>query len=62
MTIYLAPHDNHMPLSPKETVSRLVIPAKSGKAGREPGSRKNMIILNFYWIPDLARLKRTRPE
>jgi hypothetical protein len=37
-------------------VSQFVIPAKSGGGGREPGSRKNLIILNFYWIPDLARL------
>ena len=32
--------------------SQIVIPAKSGGGGREPGSRKNLIILNFYWIPD----------
>ena len=44
------------PLSPQETVSQFVIPAKSRKAGREPGSRKNLIILDFHWIPDLARL------
>jgi hypothetical protein len=37
-------------------VSRFVIPAKSRKAGSEPGSRKNLIILNLLWIPDLARL------
>jgi hypothetical protein len=37
-------------------VSKFVIPAKSRKAGREPGSRKNFIILNLFWIPDLARL------
>ena len=49
------------PLSP-DTVSQLVIPAKSRKAGREPGSRKSMIIPNFHWIPDLARLRRPRPE
>ena len=27
------------------------------KAGREPGSRKSPIILNFHWIPDLVRLR-----
>ena len=43
-------------------VSRFVIPAKSRKAGREPGSRKNVILLDFYWIPDLARRRRARPE
>jgi hypothetical protein len=43
------------PLSP-QTVSQFVIPAKSRKAGREPGSRKSMIIPNFHWIPDLARI------
>ena len=43
------------PLSP-DTVSQLVIPAKSRKAGREPGSRKSMNIPNFHWIPDLAAL------
>ncbi|MBT8406682.1 MAG: hypothetical protein KJP05_04440 [Deltaproteobacteria bacterium] len=35
---------------------QFVIPAKSREAGREPGSRKGLIILNFHWIPDLARL------
>jgi hypothetical protein len=39
-----------------------VIPTKSRKAGREPGSRQNLIILKFHWIPDLARCRRTRPE
>jgi hypothetical protein len=33
-----------------------VIPNKSAAAGRVPGSRKNLILSNFYWIPDLARL------
>ena len=47
---------------PLETVSQLVIPAKSRKAGREPGSRNSLIILNFHWIPDLVCLWRTRPE
>ena len=44
------------PLSPQDTLSQFVIPAKSLKAGREPGSRKNLIILISNWIPDLARL------
>jgi len=44
------------------TVSQFVIPAKSRKAGREPGSRKNLIILNFHWIPDLAPQSGARPE
>jgi len=35
---------------------QFVIPAKSAGGGREPGSRKNLIILNSNWIPDLARL------
>jgi hypothetical protein len=39
------------------TGSQFVIPAKSRKGGREPGSIKNLIILPFHWIPDLARLK-----
>jgi hypothetical protein len=39
-----------------------VIPAKSRKAGREPGSRKDLIIFSFHWIPDLVRFRRTRPE
>ena len=39
-----------------KTVSQCVIPAKSRRAGREPGSRKNLIILNFHWIPDLVRV------
>jgi len=42
------------PLSP-ETVSQFVIPAKSRKAGREPRSKKSMIIPNFHWIPLLLR-------
>jgi hypothetical protein len=54
--MYIAPHDSYMSPPPQETGSQLVIPAKSGGGGREPGSRKNLIILNFYWIPDLARL------
>jgi hypothetical protein len=40
MHMYLAPHDNHMTPLPLETVSQSVIPAKSRKAGREPGSRQ----------------------
>jgi hypothetical protein len=47
---------------PRETLWQPVIPAKSRKAGREPGSRKNLIILNSNWIPDLARQRLTRPE
>jgi hypothetical protein len=30
--------------------------------GREPGSRKNLIILNFHWISDLAPRSGARPE
>jgi hypothetical protein len=36
-------------------VSQFVIPAKSAAGGLEPGSRNNLIILNFHWIPDLVR-------
>ena len=43
-------------------MSLFVIPAKSRKAGREPGSRKNVILLDFYWIPDLAPRSWARPE
>jgi hypothetical protein len=39
-----------------------VIPAKSAYGGREPGSRKNLIILTFRWIPDLAPRSDARPE
>ena len=39
-----------------KTVSQFVIPAKSRKAGREPGSRKNWTIYKSRWIPDLVRL------
>jgi hypothetical protein len=39
-----------------KTVSQFVIPAKSRKAGREPGSRKNWTIDKSRWIPDLVRL------
>ena len=45
-----------LPLYSQETVSQFVIPAKSVGGGREPGSRENLIILTFHWIPDLARL------
>ena len=31
----------------QETASQFVIPAKSASGGREPGSRKNFIILTF---------------
>jgi len=30
----------------------------SREAGRGTGSRKNLITLNFHWIPDLVRLGR----
>ncbi len=30
-------------------------PGQVRRGGREPGSRKNLIILNFHWIPDLVR-------
>jgi hypothetical protein len=43
-------------------VTQFVIPAKSACGGREPKSRKDLIILEFHWIPDLARLRLTRPE
>ena len=39
-----------------KTVSQFVIPAKSRKAGREPGSRKNWTMYKSRWIPDLVRL------
>jgi hypothetical protein len=42
-------------------IAKFVIPAKFRKAGREPGSRNNLVVLNFYWIPDLSRRKRARP-
>ena len=51
-----------MPHSPQETVPQLVIPAKSAWGGREPGSRKSLIILNIHWIPDLAPRSGARPE
>jgi len=50
------------PLSPQETVSQFVIPAKSAWGGRESGSRKNLIIKSLYWIPDLAQRSGARPE
>jgi hypothetical protein len=37
-------------------VSQFVIPAKAVDDGREPGSRKSVIVLDLDWIPDLARL------
>jgi len=37
-------------------VLHFVIPAKSRKAGREPGTRHQMTSLESRWIPDLARL------
>ena len=39
-----------------KTVSQCVIPAKSRRAGREPGSRKNWTIYKSRWIPDLVRV------
>jgi len=45
----------------KEAVSQVVIPAKSAY-GREPGSRRNLVILAFHWIPDLAPRSGARPE
>jgi hypothetical protein len=43
-------------------LAQVVIPAKSAHGGREPGSRKNVIILIFHWIPDLAPRSGARPE
>jgi len=43
-------------------VSQFVILAKSACGGREPGSRKNLIILNINRIPDLAPRSGARPE
>jgi len=60
--IYLAPQDNHTAPSPQETVSQFVISAKSDCGGHEPGSRNKLIILNIYWIPDLAPQSGARPE
>ncbi len=48
--------------STQETVLQFVIPAKSADGGREPGSRKNLTILNTHWIPDLAPRSGARPE
>ncbi|MCG6944802.1 MAG: hypothetical protein LJE87_05595 [Deltaproteobacteria bacterium] len=49
------------PLS-QDTVWQSVIPAKSAYGGREPGSRKRLIILNLYWIPDLDLQNGDPPE
>ena len=49
-------------ISEQWTASQFVIPAKSGGGGREPGSRNNLIILYFHWIPDLAPQGGARPE
>ncbi len=38
--MYLTPQDDYVPPLPPKTVSQFVIPAKSRKAGREPGSRQ----------------------
>ncbi len=48
--------------STQETALQFVIPAKSADGGREPGSRKNLTILNTHWIPDLAPRSGARPE
>ena len=45
-----------MCLSPQKILPQFVIPAKSAFGGREPGSKKSLIILNINWIPDLAPL------
>ena len=45
-----------MPLSSQKAVPQFVIPAKSACGGREPGSRKSLIIFYIHWIPDLVRL------
>jgi len=47
---------------PLERVFLFVIPAKFVPDGREPGSRKKLIILKFHWIPDLAPRSGARPE
>ena len=38
--MYIAQHDSYMSPPSQETGSQLVIPAKSGGGGREPGSRQ----------------------
>ena len=54
--MYLAPHVNDMSPFLSGDCAVMRHPGKSRKAGREPGSRKNLIILHFRWIPDLVRL------
>ncbi len=61
-TIKLAPQDTYMSPLPSMDCVAFVIPAKSAYGGREPGSRKNLIILTFHWIPDLAPRSDARPE
>jgi hypothetical protein len=45
---------------PPENGPEFVIPAKSRKAGREPGSSNNKTILKSHWIPDIRH--RRIPE
>jgi len=46
-------------MSPFSSRDRAFIrhPAKSAGGEHEPGFRKNLIILNFHWMPDI-RLRR----
>jgi hypothetical protein len=59
------------PLAPRDTMSQVVIPAKSTVGGREPGSRQlpreagNQTLKDvngLHWIPDLAPRSGARPE
>ena len=54
--IYLTPHDSYMSPLPSRDCVAIRHPGQVRRGGREPGSRKNLIILDFHWIPDLARL------
>ena len=54
--MYFSSHSRYrFPLSERKCVE-ISHPGQVPKAGREPGSRKNVITLNLHWIPDLARL------
>ncbi len=70
--MYLTPQDDYVPPLPSKDCVAIrhpgQVPQSGTRAGiqttspRRRGTRHQMTLLNFHWIPDLARLRRTRPE
>ena len=60
--VHLAPQDNYVSPLPSRDCVAVGHPGQVPQSGTRAGIHNNLIILNSNWIPDLARLRRTRPE